>query len=67
MKLAATFDSDQQLQAYVRWATLSNEGDVQKFEQGSALVGMQHSMSSNSPQTDDDEIQVPHNPSPSML
>jgi hypothetical protein len=40
-KLAATFDSEQQLLSYVRWATLARTGDVYKFEQGIALVGFQ--------------------------
>ena len=43
-KLAATFDSEQQLLAYVRWATLQETGKHDgltegKFEQGSALAG----------------------------
>ena len=65
--LVATFDSDQQLRAYVRWASLGKVGPAQKFEQGSALVGMQGWSSSPASQTDEDETQVPHNPSPSML
>ena len=36
-KLVATFDSEQQLLAYVAWATLSSHEGVYKFEQGSAL------------------------------
>jgi hypothetical protein len=36
-RLVATFGSEQQLLAYVRWATLSGPADKQaKFEQGSA-------------------------------
>ena len=35
-KLAATFDSEQQLRAYVGWATLQQNPDgTSKFEQGS--------------------------------
>lgn len=67
-KLAATFDSEQQLLAYVNWATLStNLAGDSKFEQGSALVGFQHWEKSAKPLTDDDPKSVDHNPSPSML
>ena len=39
-KLVATFDSEQQLLAYVGWATLKKNSDgTSKFEQGSALAG----------------------------
>ena len=39
-RLVATFDSQQQLLAYVRWATLQDApGGRKRFEQGSALVG----------------------------
>ena len=38
-RLVATFDSEQQLLSYVRWATLEDHGDGRgKFEQGSALA-----------------------------
>ncbi len=66
-RLVATFDSEQQLLAYVAWATLSREGDVYKFEQGSSLAGYQSWTHSEDPLTDDDAIAVDHNPSPSML
>jgi hypothetical protein len=67
-KLAATFDSEQQLLAYVRWATLAtNPEGTSKFEQGSALVGCTASERSASPLTPEDATSVPHNPSPSML
>ncbi|MGQ0636599.1 MAG: hypothetical protein ACT4QC_18450 [Planctomycetaceae bacterium] len=67
-RLAATFDSAEQLRAYVGWATLSRAADgTSKFEQGSALVGFQHWEMSGSPLTDDDAASVDHNPSPSML
>jgi len=66
-KLAATFDSEQQLLAYVRWATLSQTGGVHKFEQGSSLVGFQGYSYSSEPVTDDDPAAVDHNPTPSML
>jgi hypothetical protein len=68
-RLAATFDSEQQLLAYVNWATLESHGDQRgKFEQGSALVGHDQWQKSATPLNDDDDpSEVPHNPSPSML
>jgi hypothetical protein len=67
-KLVATFDSEQQLLAYVGWATLKTNSDgTSKFEQGSALAGYQHWERSTTPLTDEDAAQVLHNPSPSML
>ncbi len=40
-KLVATFDSEEQLLAYVGWATLKKNADgTSKFEQGSAPVGI---------------------------
>jgi hypothetical protein len=64
-KLAATFDSQQQLRAYVRWAALSER--PWKFEQQSALAGFTGWSESETPLTDDDPESVPHNPSPTML
>jgi hypothetical protein len=67
-KLVATFDSEQQLLAYVRWATLQENPDkTRKFEQGSALVGFNRWEHSASPLTDDDASEILHNPTPSML
>jgi len=67
-KLVATFDSHQQLRAYVRWATLEESGPQSgKFEQGSALAGYQAWEESDNPLTDEDATAVVHNPSPSML
>jgi hypothetical protein len=69
-KLVATFDSEPQLLAYVRWATLESHGDQQgKFEQGSALVGCQAwSKTAEVLKNDDDDPKaVPHNPTPTML
>lgn len=66
-KLVATFDSEQQLLAYVRWATLSENEGVAKFEQGSSLVGYRGWIQSSEPLTDDDASLVDHNPTPSML
>jgi hypothetical protein len=67
-RLVATFDSEQQLKAYVRWATLEQKDDGSfKFEQGSPLVGFGRWEFSSSPMTDDDPANVAHNPTPSML
>ncbi|MBW3597153.1 MAG: hypothetical protein KY475_07745 [Planctomycetes bacterium] len=67
-RLVATFDSDQQLSAYVRWATLEDHGGgAGKFEQGSALASCRRWEKSAQPLTEDDPATVPHNPSPSML
>lgn len=67
-RLVATFGSDQQLLAYVRWATLQDFGDRRgKFEQGSALASYNSWESSTEPLTDEDETAVVYNPSPSML
>jgi hypothetical protein len=66
-KLVATFDSEQQLLSYVRWATLSETEGVCKFEQGSSLASYQGFSHSKEPLTDDDPAAVDHNPSPSML
>jgi hypothetical protein len=67
-RLVATFDSEQQLLAYVRWATLSAAADKPaKFEQGSALAGYAGWEYSAEPLTSDDAESVVHNPTPSML
>ena len=67
-RLVATFGSEQQLLAYVRWATLSGSGDKgSKFEQGSALAGYSGWEYAEQLLTDDDEESVMHNPTPSML
>ena len=67
-RLVATFGSEQQLLAYVRWATLSGASDkTPKFEQGSALAGYSGWEYSEQLLTDDDEASVVHNPTPSML
>ena len=68
LRLVATFDSEQQLLAYVRWATLESHDDAQgKFEQGSALATSDAWQNSATPLTDDDADAVDHNPTPSML
>ncbi len=67
-KLVATFDSEQQLLAYVGWATLKKNSDgTSKFEQGSALAGYQRWEPSAAPLTEEDAAHVLHNPSPTML
>ena len=66
--MVATFDSDEQLRSYVRWATLKDLGGNRgKFEQGSSLAGFERWESSPQPLNDDDPTDVTHNPSPSML
>jgi hypothetical protein len=69
--LVATFGSEQQLLAYVRWATLKDLGERRgKFEQGSALASYdawEYSAEPTTGNTDDDTNSVVHNPSASML
>jgi hypothetical protein len=67
-RLVATFGSEQQLLAYVRWATLQDFGERRgKFEQGSALASYEAWERTTEPITADDPSAVVHNPSPSML
>ena len=67
-RLVATFGSEQQLLAYVRWATLQDFGDHRgKFEQGSALAGYEAWEHSSEPLTDEDARDSFFNPTPSML
>ena len=68
-RLVATFDSEQQLLAYVRWATLeSTEGQRGKFEQGSALASYDAWEKSTQPLNEEEVAdEVRHNPTPSML
>jgi len=67
-KLVATFDSEQQLRAYVNWATLSSNPDgTGKFEQGSVLASYQRWERSLAPLSEENAETVEHNPSPSML
>jgi hypothetical protein len=67
-RLVATFDSDEQLRSYVRWATLQEFGSNRgKFEQGSSLAGSDGWESSTDPPHSVDPESVVHNPSPSML
>ena len=66
--LVATFDSEQQLRAYVAWATLSSHPDgTGKFEQGSALASYHRWEESAVPLANEDPTAVVHNPTPSML
>jgi hypothetical protein len=67
-RLVATFSSEAQLLAYVRWATLQEFGDRRgKFEQGSALASYDAWERSAEPLSDEDAELVEHNPTPSML
>jgi hypothetical protein len=67
-RLVATFSSEQQLLAYVRWATLEQTGErAGKFEQGSVLAGYNRWEPSPVPLTEEDETEAAHNPTPSML
>ena len=67
-RLVATFSSEQQLLAYVNWATLQDLGEQRgKFEQGSALAGYNAWERSAEPLTREDPNDVVHNPTPSML
>lgn len=66
-KLLATFGSEQQLLAYVRWATLSSDQRGTKFEQQSVLAGYDAWSQADELLTDDDPGKVAHNPSPTML
>ena len=68
LRLVATFDSEQQLRSYVRWATLKSEGEGRgKFEQGSSLATSDAWESADHPLTEEDAEAVDHNPTPSML
>ena len=67
-RLGATFASEPQLLAYVRWATLESHGEQRgKYEQKSALAGYDSWEQSNEALTDDDAGAVVHNPTPSTL
>jgi len=66
-KLVATFDSEPQLRAYVRWATLSERDGAFQFEKGSSLAGYHRFEFASEPRTDEDASAVAHNPTPSML
>jgi hypothetical protein len=68
LKLVATFDREQQLLAYVRWATLeSTQPQHGKFEQGSALAGYDAWEQSPERLTGDDPEFVLHGPTPNMM
>lgn len=67
-RLVATFDSEQQLLAYVRWATLQTLGNHRgKFEQGSALASYESWEQATEALTEEDASTSLHNPTPSML
>lgn len=66
-RLVATFGSEQQLLAYVKWATLkTNEDGTYKFEQKTPLTGCANYDYSRAASTDE-QFDVPYNPTPSML
>lgn len=66
--VAATFDSEQQLLAYVRWATLSKQPDgTCKFEQKTPLVGCSGCEHETIDPAEAAQLDVPHNPTPGML
>lgn len=68
LKLVATFDGEQQLLSYVRWATLESHRPRQgKFEQGSALAGFDTWEASNIPLTEEDSLETVHSPTPNMM
>jgi len=67
-RLVATFGSEQQLAAYVRWAMLHRTGERSgKFEQGSVLAGYDTWHESTEPLTEEDASDIVHNPSPNMM
>jgi hypothetical protein len=67
-RLVATFSSEAQLLAYVRWATLAELSDGStRFEQGTPLASFRDYEYSSTPLTGEDAEQVLHNPTPSML
>ena len=67
-KLVATFDSQEALRSYVRWATVKSLGEQQgRFEQGSVLAGFDSWSESDRPLTDEDPKEVVHTPTPNML
>lgn len=65
-RLVATFDSEQQLLAYVGWATLRRHPDgACDFEQKTPLTG--YRAYEYDFQEERSGADLPHNPSPSML
>ncbi len=67
-ELVAKFGSEQQLKAYVQYATLKVDDEgIYKFEQKTPLTGcIGYSYSADAP-ADDHKADVPFNPSPGML
>lgn len=69
--LVATFDSEEQLRAYVQWATLRKRSEgMHDFEQGSVLAGYQRwGLEERPGDARGVEVspEVVHNPSPTML
>ena len=68
MQLVATFGSEQQALAYVRWATLKSQDErTGKFEQGSVLAGYDRWDHTETPLNEEPAGDVIHNPTPTML
>jgi hypothetical protein len=67
-ELVAKFGSEQQLTAYVRYATLNvNEDGTYSFEQKTPLAGcIGYTFSSEAPEAEQ-TADVPYNPTPTML
>ncbi|MCR9115371.1 MAG: hypothetical protein NXI22_00310 [bacterium] len=67
-ELVAKFGSEQQLLAYVRYATLKTEDDgTIKFEQKTPLTGCVGYSYTKDASAEDQAKDVPFNPSPTML
>jgi hypothetical protein len=61
-RLVATFDSEAQLSAYVRWATLAEHGGIRQFEKGSSLAGFHEFSYSGEPVT----TKIPRRPTTTL-
>ncbi len=67
-ELAATFGSEQQLKAYVRYATLKTNNDgTYSFEQKTPLASCVGYSFSSEGSASDHLADVPFNPTPTML
>ena len=67
-RLIATFDTEEQMLAYIRWATLNENSDgTRRFEQGTPLTGFLNCEGSDEALNGDPVDLVPLNPTPSML
>jgi len=67
-ELVAKFGSEQQLQAYVQYATLKVDDDgTHRFEQKTPLTGCVGYSYSDEGSEEEQAADVPFNPSPTML